>query len=91
MPLKQVRLGFVPLVDCALPVVARTKGFAEEENIDLTLTREMSWAAIRDKLSYGVFDAAHLLAGIPLASRLGLGGVPAQRLVVPMALGQRAQ
>ncbi|MBX2832933.1 MAG: ABC transporter substrate-binding protein [Rhodospirillales bacterium] len=88
MPLKQVRLGFVPLVDCALPVVARTKGFAEEENIDLTLVREMSWAAIRDKLSYGVFDAAHLLAGIPLAARIGLGGVPSQRLVVPMALGR---
>lgn len=88
MSLKQVRLGFVPLVDCALPVVARAKGFAEEENIDLTLIREMSWAAIRDKLSYGVYDAAHLLAGIPLAARLGLGGMPSQRIAVPMALGR---
>tara|TARA_R110001583_G_scaffold105494_1_gene253217 strand:- start:31753 stop:32922 length:1170 start_codon:yes stop_codon:yes gene_type:complete len=84
----QVRLGFVPLIDCALPVVARAKGFAEDENIDLVLVREMSWAAIRDKLSYGLFDAAHLLAGIPLAARLGLGGMPSQHLVVPMALGR---
>jgi NitT/TauT family transport system ATP-binding protein/nitrate/nitrite transport system substrate-binding protein len=84
----QVRLGFVPLIDCALPVVARAKGFAEDENIDLVLVREMSWAAIRDKLSYGLFDAAHLLAGIPLAARLGLGGMPSQQLVVPMALGR---
>ncbi len=48
----------------------------------------MSWAAIRDKLSYGVYDAAHLLAGIPLAARLGLGGMPSQRIAVPMALGR---
>ncbi|WP_417843397.1 CmpA/NrtA family ABC transporter substrate-binding protein [Thalassospira sp.] len=88
MSLMQVRLGFVPLIDCALPVVARAKGFAEDENIDLVLVREMSWAAMRDKLSYGLFDAAHLLAGIPLAARLGLGGMPSQNLVVPMALGR---
>jgi NitT/TauT family transport system ATP-binding protein/nitrate/nitrite transport system substrate-binding protein len=87
MPNK-VRLGFVPLVDCAIPVVARAMGFAEQENVDLELIREMSWAAIRDKLSYGVFDAAHLLAGIPIAARLGLGGVPVQHIVVPMALGR---
>ena len=85
---EKVRLGFVPLVDCAIPVVARAMGFAEQENIDLELVREMSWAAIRDKLSYGVFEAAHLLAGIPIAARLGLGGVPVQHIVVPMALGR---
>ncbi|OSQ35571.1 CmpA/NrtA family ABC transporter substrate-binding protein [Thalassospira mesophila] len=85
---KLVRLGFIPLIDCALPVVARAQGFAEAENIDLHLIREMSWAAIRDKLSYGVYDAAHLLAGIPLAARMGLGGMPGQNLLVPMALGR---
>ena len=84
----KVRLGFVPLVDCAIPVVARAMGFADQENIELELVREMSWAAIRDKLSYGVYEAAHLLAGIPIAARLGLGGVPVQHLVVPMALGR---
>ena len=51
----KVRLGFVPLVDCAIPVVARAMGFADQENIELELVREMSWAAIRDKLSYGVW------------------------------------
>lgn len=85
---QKVRLGFIPLVDCAVPVVARTMGFAAQENIDLELVREMSWAALRDKLFYGVFDAAHLLAGIPVAARLGVGGVPVRNLVVPMALGR---
>lgn len=84
----KVRLGFVPLVDCAIPVVARAMGFAAEEDIELELVREMSWAAIRDKLSFGMFDAAHLLAGIPIAARLGLGGLPVQNIVVPMALGR---
>ncbi|MCC9620450.1 ABC transporter substrate-binding protein [Thalassospira sp. MA62] len=84
----KVRLGFVPLVDCAIPVVARAMGFATQENIELELVREMSWAAIRDKLSFGMFDAAHLLAGIPIAARLGLGGLPVQNIVAPMALGR---
>ncbi|WP_417835967.1 CmpA/NrtA family ABC transporter substrate-binding protein [Thalassospira tepidiphila] len=84
----KVRLGFVPLVDCAIPVVARAMGFAQQENIDLELVREMSWAAIRDKLSFGMFEAAHLLAGIPIAARLALGGLPVQNIVVPMALGR---
>ena len=84
----KVRLGFVPLVDCAIPVVARAMGFAQQEDIDLELVREMSWAAIRDKLSFGMFEAAHLLAGIPIAARLGLGGLPVQNIVVPMALGR---
>lgn len=84
----KVRLGFVPLVDCAIPVVARAMGFAAQEDIELELVREMSWAAIRDKLSFGMFDAAHLLAGIPIAARLGLGGLPVQNIVVPMALGR---
>ena len=77
----KVRLGFVPLVDCAIPVVARAMGFADQENIELELVREMSWAAIRDKLSYGVYEAAHLLAGIPIAARLGLGGAWATWLI----------
>lgn len=84
----KVRLGFVPLVDCAIPVVARVMGFAARENIELELVREMSWAAIRDKLAFGMLDAAHLLAGIPIAARLGLGGLPVQNIVVPMALGR---
>jgi len=84
----KVRLGFVPLVDCAIPVVARAMGFAARENIELELVREMSWAAIRDKLAFGMLDAAHLLAGIPIAARLGLGGLPVQNIVVPMALGR---
>jgi two-component system, oxyanion-binding sensor len=83
----KIRIGFIGLIDCAIPVVAKEKGFAEKHGLALELTREGSWAAIRDKLAYGVFDAAHILAGIPLASTLGLSGGPAVPMIAPMALG----
>lgn len=81
-----LRIGFVPLIDCAIPVVAQNKGFAEEEGLRLDLVRENAWAATRDKVAYGVLDAAHMLAGIPVASTLGLGGAPVP-MIAPVALG----
>lgn len=80
------RIGFVPLIDCAIPVVAHEKGFAARHGLRLELVREPSWAAVRDKLAYGLLDAAHMLAGVPLASTLGVGG-PAVPMVAVMALG----
>lgn len=81
-----LRIGFVPLIDCAVPVVAALKGFAEEEGLRLDLVRENAWAAARDKLAYGVLDGAHMLAGVPIASTLGLSG-PAVPMIAPVALG----
>ena len=45
----------MPLLDSALLVVAKEKGFAEHEGVDLTLLRETSWANIRDRLAVGHF------------------------------------
>ena len=79
-------IGFHPLVDCAPFAVAEAKGLFAEEGLEVTLSREPSWSNIRDKLAYGVIDAAHMLAPMPLASALGLGA-GGGRLIVPMALG----
>lgn len=81
-----LRIGYVPLIDCAILVVAHEKGFAERHGLRLDLVRESSWAAARDKLAYGLLDGAHMLAGVPIASTLGLGGPPVA-MVAPMALG----
>lgn len=70
---RRLRLGFMPLVDCAPLVVARDLGFAAAEGLELDLVRETSWANVRDRLVLGHFDAAHLLAPMTLAGRLGLG------------------
>ena len=81
-----IRLGFLPLVDAALPILARELGFAEEQGIALDLVRDMSWATVRDRLVYGRTDAAHLLAPLAIAATLGLDR-PARRLSVPFVLG----
>ena len=82
----EITAGFLPLLDSALLVVAREKGFAEDLHIDLTLVRERSWATIRDRLAVSHFDVAHILAPMPIACNLGLTA-PAPRMIVPMALG----
>ncbi|GHH25047.1 nitrate transporter [Sphingomonas glacialis] len=80
------RIGFLPLVDAALPILAREFGFAEAEGIALELVRDMSWATVNDRLLYGHSDAAHLLAPLAIATTLGLGR-PATPLSVPFVLG----
>jgi NitT/TauT family transport system ATP-binding protein len=70
-----LQIGFIPLVDAAALIVAVDKGFAAAEGLDITLVREVSWSNVRDKLNIGLFDAAHLLAPVAIASSLGLGHV----------------
>lgn len=79
MSLHPLRAGFIPLVDAAPLIVARELGFAEEEGLALHLERAPSWSALRDRLVFGQIEAAHMLAPVPVAMALGLGGV-AQRL-----------
>jgi ABC-type nitrate/sulfonate/bicarbonate transport system substrate-binding protein len=81
-----VTAGFLPLLDSALLVAAREKGFAAEEGVELMLVRENSWASIRDRLAVGHFNVAHMLAPMPIACNLGLTPL-ATRTIAPMALG----
>ena len=81
-----LHIGFIPLVDASALIVAVDKGFATAEGLDITLTREVSWSNVRDKLNIGRFDAAHLLAPVAIASSLGLGHVKLP-IVAPFNLG----
>ena len=78
--------GFMPLLDSAILVAAKEKGFADKEGIDLVLARETSWANIRDRMAVGHFQVAHVLAPMPIASNLGLTPLAAPT-IAPMALG----
>jgi ABC-type nitrate/sulfonate/bicarbonate transport system substrate-binding protein len=80
-----LHIGFIPLIDAASLIVAVDKGFARAEGLDVTLVREVSWSNVRDKLNIGLFDAAHLLAPVAIASSLGLGHVKVP-IVVPFTL-----
>ncbi|HEX2017730.1 MAG TPA: CmpA/NrtA family ABC transporter substrate-binding protein [Aurantimonas sp.] len=82
----RVTVGFLPLLDSSLLVAAHEKGFTQAEGIELFLVRENSWASIRDHLAVGHFDAAHMLAPMPIAFNLGLAPLAA-RTIAPMALG----
>ena len=79
-------IGFIPLVDAAALIVAVDKGFTAAEGLNVTLVREVSWSNVRDKLNIGLFDAAHLLAPVAIASTLGLSQVKVP-IVAPFNLG----
>lgn len=67
-------VGFIPLVDAAPLILAHEMGYAAEEGIALDLRRSPSWSSLRDMLSFGRVDAAHMLSPVPVAAALGLGG-----------------
>jgi NitT/TauT family transport system ATP-binding protein len=83
---RELAIGFLPLIDACLPILAREHGFAEAEGISLRLVRDMSWATVLDRLLYGHSDAAHMVAPLAIATTLGRGR-PAQPLSVPFVLG----
>jgi two-component system, oxyanion-binding sensor len=80
-----IRIGFIPLIDAAIPIAARECGFAEREGLQIDLVRETSWANIRDKLVHGLFDASHMLAPLAVATSLGIGNAKVP-LSVPFGL-----
>ncbi|MGT2495354.1 ABC transporter substrate-binding protein [Cupriavidus basilensis] len=69
-----MRIGFIPLTDCASVVMAGTLGFDKKYGIKITPTKEASWAGVRDKLVNGELDAAHVLYGLIYGVQLGIGG-----------------
>jgi ABC-type nitrate/sulfonate/bicarbonate transport system substrate-binding protein len=71
----KLRLGFVPLTDCAPLVMAQELGLFKKYGLQVQLSRELGWATVRDKIVHGELDAAHALAAMPLAATLGLGSI----------------
>ena len=70
----QVRVGFIPLTDCASVVVAAAMGFDKKYGIEIIPSKEASWAGVRDKLVNGELDASHVLYGLIYGVHLGIGG-----------------
>lgn len=83
---EELTIGFLPLVDACLPILAQEHGFAEEEGLSLRFMRDVSWATVLDRLLYGHSDAAHMVAPLAIATTLGRGR-PAQPLRAPFVLG----
>lgn len=83
---ERLTIGFLPLVDACLPILAEEHGFAAAEGLELSFVRDVSWATVLDRLLYGHSDAAHMLAPLAIATTLGRGR-PAQSLAAPFVLG----
>lgn len=81
-----INAGFLPLLDSVLLVLAHEMGFAEEEGFGLSLTRETSWANIRDRAALGHFDIALMLAPMPIAASLGITPL-ATPMIAPVMAG----
>ena len=72
--IKEVKIGFIPLTDCASVVIASVMKFDEKYGIKIIPTKEASWAGVRDKLINGELHAAHVLYGLVYGVHLGIGG-----------------
>lgn len=87
---KEVRIGFIPLTDCASVVMASVLGIDQRYGVKIIPTKEASWAGVRDKLVNGELDFAHVLYGLVYGVHLGVGG-PKKDMAVLMTLNHNGQ
>src|SRR3989475_7965045 len=86
----EVKVGFIPLTDCASVVIASVMEFDKKYGIKIVPSKEASWAAVRDKLVNGELDAAHVLYGLVYGVQLGIGG-PKKDMAVLCTLNNNGQ
>jgi len=87
---EEVKIGFIPLTDCASVVMASVLGFDKKYGVKFVLSKEASWAGVRDKLSNGDLDAAHVLYGLLYGVQMGIGGQK-KDMAVLMGLNNNGQ
>jgi nitrate/nitrite transport system substrate-binding protein len=87
---EEVKVGFIPLTDCASVVMASVLGFDKKYGIKIVPSKESSWASVRDKLVNGELDAAHVLYGLVYGVHLGVAG-PKKDMAVLMTLNNNGQ
>jgi nitrate/nitrite transport system substrate-binding protein len=88
---RSMRFGIIALTDCAPIVMAHELGYFKQFGIESVISKEASWAVIRDKLSLGENHATHMLIGMPFASTMGLAGSPVKPMVIPWLLNRNGQ
>jgi nitrate/nitrite transport system substrate-binding protein len=71
-----LKIGFIPIT-CATPIImAHPLGFYSKQGLNVEVVKTAGWAVIRDKTINKEYDAAHMLAPMPIAISLGLGSTP---------------
>ncbi len=87
---KEVKIGFIPLTDCASVVMASVLGIDKKYGVTIVPSKEASWAGVRDKLVTGELDFAHVLYGLLYGVHLGVGGAK-KDMAVLMTLNNNGQ
>jgi nitrate/nitrite transport system substrate-binding protein len=86
-----IRIGFIPLTDCASVVMADKLGLYQKYGLNVEISKEASWANVRDKLLTGELNAAHCLFGMPFSVYTGVGGTAGTELKIAMILNTNGQ
>jgi nitrate/nitrite transport system substrate-binding protein len=87
----KVRIGIIALTDCSSLVMAHELGIFKKHGIESTISKEASWAVIRDRLTLGENQATHLLLGTAYAMTMGLQGSPVKPTIIPCYLNRNGQ
>ena len=83
-PPRKIKLGFIPLTDCAPLVAAKELGLFAKYGVDVELSKEASWANVRDKILNGELDGAHCLFSMPFSVYTGIGGKAGSDMKIAM-------
>lgn len=86
-----VKLGFIPLTDCSPLVMAKELGLFKKYGVEVVLTKETSWANVRDKILTGELDGAHCLYSMPFSVYTGVGGKEGSLMKIAMMLNVNGQ
>ena len=79
-------IGYVPVNDCAPFAIAWEKGFFRKYGLNVTLSREASWATSRDGLIFGRLDASPVVSGAVTNARIGAEGARHAPLCAAMTI-----
>src|SRR5690349_18088695 len=86
-----IRLGFIPLTDCSPIVMAKELGLFTKYGVNVEVTKEASWANVRDKILTGELDGAHCLFSMPFSVYTGVGGKEGSEMKIAMVLNNTGQ
>ncbi|MGB7343601.1 MAG: CmpA/NrtA family ABC transporter substrate-binding protein [Pirellulaceae bacterium] len=68
-----LKFGFIKLTDCAPLVIAKEKGYFEDEGLNVELAAQSNWKDLLDAVINRSLDGAHMLAGQPIGATIGIG------------------
>jgi len=82
---EELKFGFIKLTDCAPVLIAKDKGFFEDEGLSVSVEAQANWKVLLDRVISGELDGAHMLPGQAIGATIGFG--TKAEVVAPFAMG----